>query len=408
MSGERLHIAYISPMPPTPSGISDYSELLVPFLAAHMDIAVFYDGEEPPKRAGQYPVYPIDELYNRYSCYDLRLYQMGNSPHHRNSFLTFRSLPGVAVLHEPFLHHGLYGSSPLHFYRREAFYDLGRPDWSRLKHWELCLWEDDRQSLIEYPLIGRIVDTALGIVVHSRAALQIIDNVASRQRSRPQKARIIPQPVEILFCDSAECRAQLGLPQDALIFGVAGFVHPVKEPFLILQAFARLTVEIPQNAYLLFVGEVLRETGDIMAIANELGVGSRVIILGRVEPLERLHQAMGACDIIINLRRQTIGETSATALRAMALGKPTIVRSIGWFDELPDHTCAKIGPEAGIEELTATMRFLAGSSEKRLHLGLEARRYIQRECDPRRVAGLYAEFLREVYWSIVRPGSGSP
>jgi len=286
------------------------------------------------------------------------------------------------------------------FYRREAFYELGKPDWECLKRWEQYLQEDDRQSLIERPLIGRIIDTSLGIGVHSKTALEILERVASSRQSRSPRLIVIPQLMETLYFDLTECRLQLGLPQDALIFGVAGIVHPVKEPLLILQTFARFIADFQRDAYLLFIGEVLREAGDIPMVARELGIAGRVIILGRVEPLERLHQAMGACDIILNLRRQTIGETSATALRAMALGKPIIVRDIGWFSELPNYACVKIGPKAGVEELSVVMRSLADSPERRLHLGQEARRYVQRECDPRRVARLYAEFLWDIYMTI--------
>jgi glycosyltransferase involved in cell wall biosynthesis len=402
MKVERLSIAYISPLNPTPSGISDYSEMLIPCLAEHMDIVLFHEGQKPSNISHKFPVYPIQELYNQRSRLDLRLYQVGNSPCHRGTFGLLRTLPGVVVLHEPFLHHGLYYCSPLH-YRRELFCELGAPDWVRLRQMEQALFHDDRQALLDVPLISRIVDSSLGILVHSQTARQIVE--ACRAKSafcRPDLPKIMVVSHLMPVLDSGEIpehRARLGLPQDALIFGMAGFIHPVKEPYLALQAFARLRSDFPQ-ALFLFIGEVLQETGDLLAFASDLGLADKVMILGRVEPLERLHQAMSACDVILNLRRTTIGETSAIALRAMALGKPVVVRNTGWFSELPDEACVKIGPEDGVEELVAVMRALASSPEMRLHLGQEARRYVERECDPRRVARQYAEFLWDVYLSV--------
>jgi len=403
---KRLSIAFISPLNPLRSGISDYAELLLLFLSEFFDLTLYSDCGVPanPLIAERFPVYPVLDLYKYHSLHDLRLYQIGNSPHHRNAFTVLRTLPGVVVLHEPFLHHGLYYSSPLH-YRRELFYELGTPDWARLRDMEQALVNDDRQALMDVPLIGRIVDSSLGILVHSQTARRIVEAYRAKSalgRSGFPKIMVVSQPMAVL--DSGEMpehRARLGLPQDALIFGMAGFIHPVKEPYLALQAFARLQSDFPQ-ALFLFVGEVLQETGDLLAFARELGLADKVIILGRVEPLERLHQAMSACDVVLNLRRTTIGETSAIALRAMALGKPIIVRNIGWFGELPDEACVKIGPEDGVEELVAVMRALASSPEMRLRLGQEARRYIERECDPRRVARQYAEFLWDVYLSIVQ------
>ncbi|MDW8068302.1 MAG: glycosyltransferase family 4 protein [Anaerolineae bacterium] len=309
------------------------------------------------------------------------------------------------VLHEPFLHHGLYYSSPVQ-YIREVFYELGAPDWARVGRLVHALQEDDRPHLLENPLIGRVADTSLGILVHSHTARKIVQgyvtNPGHRRRTIP-KLKVISQPLAVSdACKMSECRTELGLPQKAAIFGMAGFIHPVKEPHLALQAFAKLQVDFPY-AWFLFIGEVLQETGDLMALARELGISDRVVLLGRVEPLERLHQAMAACDVILNLRRATIGETSAVALRAMALGKPVIVRNIGWFSELPDDACVKIGPEDGVEKLAAVMRALAASPEMRFRIGQKARDYIQRECDPSRVARQYAEFLWDVYLSIARP-----
>jgi glycosyltransferase involved in cell wall biosynthesis len=404
---DKLKIAYISPFNPLQSGISDYSETLVPLLSEFFDLTLYSDCGVPsnPMIANRFQVYPVQYLHAHRSSYDLRLYQIGNSPHHRSAFAALRCLPGVVVLHEPFLHHGLYWSSPLHFYRRELFYDLGRPDQARLKQLEHLLLNDDRQQMINIPLIGRILDSSPGIVVHSRTARKVIETywANSHRQSALPEIRVIPQLMAMPGpYDTKECRARFGLPPDAFVVGMGGVIHPVKEPRLVLQAFARLAVDLPE-ARLLFVGEVYQETGDILEQVGELGIAERATILGRVEALECLHQAMAACDMIVNLRRTTIGETSAVALRAMALGKPVVVRDIGWFSELPDDVCVKIGPEDSAEKLAAVMRALAASPEMRLRIGREAQRYVQRECDPSQIARQYAEFLWDIYWNTVGP-----
>lgn len=400
----KIHLAYISPLNPTLSGISDYSEALVPELAEFFQIVLYSDCGLPsnPQIAEQFQVYPVLDLLQHHRRHDLRLYQLGNSPHHRNAFTALRFLPGVVVLHEPFLHHGLYYSSPVQ-YCRELFYEIGAPNWMSLKQMQQALQEDDRQQLLEYPLIGRIVDTSFGIIVHSQAARSIVERYfakpTSYRRAFP-KIRVIPQPINVPNSFAMhECRTKLELSQKAVIFGMAGFIHPVKEPHLALQAFASLQADLPDTLFL-FIGEVLQETGDLISQARELRVAEKVIVLGRTEPLERMHQALAACDIILNLRRTTIGETSAVALRAMALGKPVVVRDIGWFSELPDDACVKIGPEDGVEQLAAVMRALATSQEMRFRIGQKAQDYVRRTCDPSQVAQQYAEFLWDVYISI--------
>lgn len=402
---DRLKIAYISPLNPQQSGISDYSETLLPLFSEFFDLTLYSDCGLPsnPLIGGRFQVYPVEYLHSHRFQHDLRLYQVGNSPHHRGAFAAIRYLPGVVVLHEPFLHHGLYGSSPVYFYKREFFYDLGKPDRMRLEQFKTLLLNDNRQQMLTVPLIGRILDSSLGIIVHSRTASRVIESyyASSRRLSASPEIRIIPQLMTIPDSyDSMECRAQWGLPGDAFIVGVAGIIHPAKEPSMALRAFARLVVHLP-DARLLFVGEICQETGDILALARELGIAEKVAVLGHVEPLERLHQAMAACDVILNLRRTTIGETSAIALRAMALGKPILVRDIGWFSELPNEACVKIGAEDGEEKVAAVLLTLGTSPEMRRHLGREALRYIQKECDPYRVARQYTEFLEYVYRKTV-------
>ena len=51
---------------------------------------------------------------------------------------------------------------------------------------------------------------------------------------------------------------------------------------------------------------------------------------------------MAACDVLVNLRSPTMGETSGSVIRGLALGKPMLVSDVGWFSELPDGVALKI------------------------------------------------------------------
>ena len=51
---------------------------------------------------------------------------------------------------------------------------------------------------------------------------------------------------------------------------------------------------------------------------------------------------MAACDVLVNLRSPTMGETSGSVIRGLALGKPMLVSDVGWFAELPDGVALKI------------------------------------------------------------------
>ncbi len=398
----ELDLAYISPLNPVRSGLSDYSEALLPFLSRLASVTLYSDCGTPsnPAIAERFVVRPVQLLSRYCTQHDLRLYQLGNSPQHRSAFDNLRRLPGVITLHEPFLHHGLYGVSPLRYYR-EVFYDLGVPDWTAAKNLADCMVSSDLGQMMDTLLIRRLIDSSLGIIVHSRTARRMIEDYRSvhpcRQR-RLLRVAVIPQLMPIPGLDGPPNRGEIGLPEEALIFGVAGTIQPAKEPRLVLRAFARVVTRLT-HARLVFVGEMPEECG-VLALTRDLGIADRVIFLGRVDPLDRMHRVIAACDVIVNLRQPTIGETSGTALRAMALGRPLIVRDVGWYSELPDSSCLTIRPDAGVDELASGMLALGTSTEARRKLGQEALRYVRRECDAPTVARRYYEFLQMVYEHI--------
>jgi len=76
-------------MPPSKSGIADYSAALVSQLEKLVDLTVF---DRPDK--------PYDA-----ARFDIDLYHIGNNPFHTFVYEAALHRPGVAVMHEANLHH---------------------------------------------------------------------------------------------------------------------------------------------------------------------------------------------------------------------------------------------------------------------------------------------------------------
>ncbi|MFN8596710.1 MAG: glycosyltransferase family 4 protein [Anaerolineae bacterium] len=396
---KRLNLAFVTPLNPIPNGLSDYSELLLPALAEQADITLYSECGTPtnPQIADRFEVRPVRQLLRHHAEHDLRLYQIGNSPDHAAALEMLRCLPGIVVLHEPFLHHGLRGVSGLRHWR-ELAYELGPVKREFLHRWAV---ENDRVELASAPVIRRIVDSSLGLIVHSEAARHLILDSQSRNGgNRSPEIAVIPHLMPILpTYDRLACRDQLGLPQEAVVFGVPGTVDPTKEPALILHAFAQVRDQLP-TARLAFAGDRPADYG-LDQLVRELNLPDRVHFLGRVEPLEQLHQAIAACDAVINLRQPTIGETSGTALRALSLGRALIVRNVGWYGELPNEACVKIGAQSQADELARAMLAVANSPAYRLQLEQAGRSYIQTACDPAAVARQYSDFGCDLFHRII-------
>ena len=100
---------------------------------------------------------------------------------------------------------------------------------------------------------------------------------------------------------------------------------------------------------------------------------------------------MAACDVLVNLRYPTMGETSGSVIRALSLGKPLLVSDVGWFSELPDDVVLKVPvDELEVVTLDAALELAADHREE---LGAAARAYVEREHALPKVADAYVSAL---------------
>ena len=141
------------------------------------------------------------------------------------------------------------------------------------------------------------------------------------------------------------CRAVGPAPIDGVAgHRLFGHVNPAKRIPQLLRAFARLARAASRRA--------ARPRGrdrpgfELDRRIEGLGLEDAVVSEGYVDD-QRLWSLMAACDVDRHLRAPTMGETSAAALQALALGKPLVVSDLGWFAELPREVAVNPGRRAG-------------------------------------------------------------
>jgi glycosyltransferase involved in cell wall biosynthesis len=370
-----VRIAYYSPLPPERSGIADYSALLLPTLEERLEVAVV--GRKSRKRPG---------------AVDLRLYHVGNNADAHGWIVDeLRRRPGVVVLHDFVLHHLVAGltlgrgdrSGYLDAMQAEAGL-LGRS----LAHAVIegllpPLWEARPQ---DFPLAGPVLELASGLIVHSR----LVEREARRSRYEGPIWRI-PMPA---WADPPDSPATL--PRDAEpVIGCLGRLNPAKRIPELVQAFRVVRERFPE-ALLVLAGH--RTAGldlDALLARHELTVGRDAVVFDHLEE-SHLWALMSACDICVNLRFPTMGETSAAALRVLSLGKPLVVSDVGWFAELPDSVAAKVPVDDWeVETLARTLMLLAERRDVQEAMGAAARAYVTEEHDLGRVADLYVAAIEE-------------
>ena len=360
-----MKVAYYSPMPPSRSGVADYSALLLPELRKHVEVTVV--------RSGRFRLMPRA---------DVSLYHVGNDPDaHGWIARALAARPGVVVLHEFVLHHlvaGLTlarGDSRGYLDAMERGHGLA----GRLLAFGVTegrippLWETRPE---QFPLAGDVLASSRGLIVHSRF-------VEERARAAGYEGPIwrVPHPSWPLP-DAAPAEVE-GNP----LFGCFGHLNESKRIPQLLSAFTRLRQTHP-DARLLLVGAFASRL-------QGLEIPEGVIREDYVSE-ERLWSLMRACDAIVSLRSPTMGETSGSAIRALTLGKPLVVSDVGWFSELPDDVAIRVPvDEREAETLLGALEALAADEPRRVGMGAAARDLVERDHGLPRVAELYASALEE-------------
>ncbi len=383
-------VAMISPLPPLSSGIADYCVELLPHLAERFDLELFgEEGSRLESPAGSsVPVFPARALPSRRAerGFDAVIYQLGNNADfHSGAYAALLEIPGIVVLHEVVLHHMLremtLAKGDAALYLEEIRYAAGRSG-ELLARGSL-----ETGTLLDawrYPLFERTVDASLGVLVHSEGARRRI--LASRPEAAVLRIPFPWTPPPPLPSREAVL-ARFGLPADAVVLASFGFLTRSKRLDVALRAFSTLAREEPR-AHFLAVGEVSKDY-DLGALVPA-DLAPRVLPLGRVD-FETFHAAMAATDVAINLRYPSGGETSATLMRLLGLGRAVIVTDGGSFDEIPDGACARVPPDEGEGELLLELlRRLVADEGLRLSMGENARRFVEAEHRIERAADAYA------------------
>ena len=331
-------LAWFTPLAPVKSGISQYNRELLPALADAHDIDLFVDGRPGTLRfAG----------CARATC-SARTTSSGRiaSVHTISSSISsatpratttcgriWRGIPGLVVLHDGQLHHArgrmlLQQWRPRQDdYRREFWFNHpdANPDLAELGAVGLLgsltyLWpmlrivvESSRRVLVHNDWLAEQIREA-----HPAAAVDVVEMGVPEPASRPGRAQQI--------------RARHGIAEDAVVFTAFGKVTPEKRVREAMLALASVAEAVP-HAHLLVAGEtrrVLRPAGR----SRDARRGDRVTFAGYVAD-EEIDDYLAASDVCLCMRWPTSRETSASWLRCLAAGKPTISTDLVHTVDIP-------------------------------------------------------------------------
>jgi len=352
-------------MPPSRSGIADYSEALVAELRSLVDLEIFSDSKRPYDPA----------------AFDAAVYHLGNNPHHDFVYDAAVANPGIVVMHEANLHHLIahvtIRRNNWDAYVGEAELNGGASARHRAELARTLTVGPDYDGC---KMIRRVLDCAKGIIVHSQFMVEEMRNAGYKG-----PIVVIPHGAWVPAVDGAPFRKKLGLTAETPVVGTFGHLKPYKRIKEALRAFRRVVQEHPE-ARMILVGEPHPEV-------RLDSLPPSVQVIGFAE-IDEFVGYMAACNIVLNLRYPTLGESSGSLLRAMGLGKAVLVSDLGSFAEFPDETVLKV-PVGGEEDevLFEYLRLLVSRPDLAQALGKRAKQYVEETCNWSAVASSYVRFL---------------
>lgn len=216
----------------------------------------------------------------------------------------------------------------------------------------------------------RIVHIADRVLVGSTAAQTEVCSFGSRPVEVVLNAVAIPDDTALHVADMTAKRAEIGVPDHAIVLGMFGRLHPCKGHEFFLRALAELLHE-DMNVHGLIVGEG-QIGAELRRLAADLGLADRVTFTGYVDDVIRYLSVM---DVVAVPSIQD--SLPLAALEAMSYARPVVASAVGDLPHaIKDGVNGYIVPVGDAAALAGRLRSLARDPEARRRIGAAGRQRI--------------------------------
>ena len=393
----RARIAFITPLPPAPSGVAGYSYALISALlhTEKVSVDVFCDGATDralaPSGALVHPVSAFSLVEAIDGRFDHVIYAFGNSHHHIGALELLKKRRGVVIAHDVRLsnlyRHAHGDPAMLAGGFEHALRDMYPDELPDGVGSDGHLSPDDisRHGLV---MARDVIANSSRYLVNSNftAALARLD---ARPRDQDRIGTLsfalsgqhdgapgfVEEAHELPSALPESFRHSWGAPPPpGVVIAHFGIVDPMKRPEVVLRAHAVLR-EAGHDVALAFVGPIGDELcAKLAACAAELGSASAVIFTGPLSPAD-YQRWLDATTVAVQLRAASNGEASAAVGECLNAGLPTVVSDLGWAGELPEGICVKVPVGIDDGQLATTLAEVLSNAELRRRLAESARTF---------------------------------
>jgi glycosyltransferase involved in cell wall biosynthesis len=400
----RKRLAYLTPLPPTPSGIASYSADFLPYLAEHFDIDVYIDGDASSDEAinAAFRIFNFKTFEAAASAYDAILYEFGASESHMHMFELLEKFPGVATLHDAFLsgvisymQHVGYRDN---YFWREMLYSHGPRFRGRLLNEKAV--DPNRAAIIDLPGTKRVFDLAVGVISHSPFNLEVVrenypEGLRASYRLAPQAVSLPPQVAAI---DRARMLDKFKCPGEAFVIAAFGHIVWTKCGDLLLEAFKSSRLASEPEVHLFYVGSLGADQA-ALSLGQEIArddLGGRIHITGFLED-DEYQSMLKAADVAVQLRKNLRCGQPRGILDVLANGTALVFNNDGGYLDYPEDVALKLSAAPDRAELVEALEKLYFNPRQREAFGQAGREYVRERHDPHKCAALYAAAIHEMY-----------
>lgn len=393
---EKEKLAIVTPWPNQKTGIANYIYKLVPFLSKVYEIDIFVDNQKKNDYVNNDygGLYDIEELNTLHNNYKEIIYQMGNnSEFHKKIYEYSLIYHGITEIHDyilhPFFYHAYFLKNKTSIYRAALETGYGEKG---LQHYKKVKNRIECPNEIEFPMSHTLCNSSKAVIFH---------NHWSKDQINSDNAYIVP-----LACFDKEdfmddikkslynnLSRKIDRKENEVIIGCFGFVNANKRPEKIIDAIIAL-IKKDYKVKLIFFGNSNDEK--IYRMIESKKMKDYIFITGYLEKGE-YELGLEMCDIVVNLRYPSMGESSATLCEAFKYGKPVLVSNINQYREFPDEVCWKIDVGNFEVPLLETMlEYLINNTDVRNVLGENAMEYANSVLNPDNIVKQYYEIINKI------------
>ncbi|NCA80808.1 MAG: glycosyltransferase, partial [Sphingobacteriia bacterium] len=378
---DKPSIAWFSPLPPIESGISDYSLDIINELSKTVHVDIYIDNYKPIDiKNGHCHVYHHDQYPKHHAKYEKTIYHIGNNMFHAYMMPYLMKYNGIIVLHDL----NLSGLALNLYYAKNKVDEFIRAlsedhDIEKVKAYVDGLVKGTNGlKETEFSCHKFVTKHAEKVIVHSEYAKQYL-----LKKDLGMNVTHIPLYGILKSNPSREtAKKELKIDQDIFVITVVGYAQHAKRILPIVNAFIKLNHENPRTK-LVIVGKT---TADIKKSVDEILLQNKkehmVEITGYVES-DILDQYIVASELCMNLRYPYYGESSASLMRILGIGRTTIVTDIGSFGELPNEVVYKLDPPnlngdlAEEKTILSAMKLLLFDEKKRIKYEENSQKFVE-------------------------------